>query len=139
MNSNNPIIIAEDDPDDIAIFRDVFKSLKIQNEIKFFTNGISLLDYLHTTKDKPFVIIADINLPLMNGIELKEKINENQLLKLKSIPFVFLSTSRDPKVINKAYETIVQGYFQKAVNYNDIKHMIKTIIEYWKLCEHPRT
>ncbi|MGZ5255600.1 MAG: response regulator, partial [Flavitalea sp.] len=93
MSRIGPIIIAEDDVDDQQIMVEVFESLSIKNPIRFFTDGQDVLEYLLTTKEKPFIIISDVNLVRMNGLELRRRITADEKLRRKSIPFVFLTTS----------------------------------------------
>jgi CheY-like chemotaxis protein len=139
MSKPGPIIIVEDDRDDEEMLKEVFQELMIPNEIKFFRTCYSLLDYLLVTTDQPFIIISDINLPVMSGVELKKKINENEYLRKKSIPFVFLTTSSNAYAVEQAYEMMVQGYFVKPNTVNGIKEMVGLIIDYWKRCRHPNT
>ena len=137
MSNDGPIILVEDDEDDREILLEVFEHLSIKNELKFFTNGKDVIDYLLVTTDQPFIIITDVNLPRMGGTELCQRIQTDPVLRKKSIPFVFLSTSADPTAVHKAYEMSVQGYFQKAHSFDDIQRMIKLIVDYWTVCRHP--
>jgi CheY-like chemotaxis protein len=137
MPVTGPIIIAEDDEEEQEILQMVFQNLGVRNEIKFFTNGRQILDYLVTTAEKPFVIISDINLPLMNGLELREAIYKDPFLRRKSIPFIFLSTTGDKKVVDKAYEMTVQGFFVKENTIKEIEDSIRMILNYWSKCKHP--
>ena len=74
----------------------------------------------------------------MNGLELKRKIDNDPYLRLKSIPFVFYSTSvRQEQVIEAYSELTIQGFFKKENDITDARNTITTIIEYWKLCRHP--
>jgi len=137
MPKSGPIIIIEDDSDDQEILKEIFDELKIPNIIRFFNSCFNALDYLMTTIERPFLIISDINLPVMTGIELRQEINKNERLKKRSIPFIFLSTNPDNKVISLAYEMLVQGYFVKPTSMNDLREMMKMIVGYWKICRHP--
>lgn len=139
MSRIGPIIIAEDDQDDQEIMREVFESLSIKNKLLFFEHGEDVLKYLRTTQDQPFIIISDINLSRMNGLELKKQINADDFLRKKSIPFVFLTTSSDHVAILRAYEMMVQGYFKKENNFRQIQNCIRMIIEYWMICRHPNS
>jgi CheY-like chemotaxis protein len=139
MSRTGPIIIAEDDKDDQEIMNEVFESLSIKNKLLFFENGEDVLNYLRTTQDQPFIIISDINLSRMNGLELKKQINADESLRKKSIPFVFLTTSSDHVAILRAYEMMVQGYFKKENNFRQIQNSIRMIIEYWMICRHPNS
>ena len=137
MSKNQPILIVEDDTDDQEILREVFHGLAIPNDLKIFNRCLDLLDYLRTTTDKPLIILTDVNLPVMSGLEMRAEICKDDYLRLKSIPFVFLTTSNDKQAIVKAYELEVQGYFVKENNFPAIQSMIKQIIDYWKVCRHP--
>ena len=98
------------------------------------------LDYLKTTKEKPFVILCDINLPVMNGIAFKQDIDYNPDLRNKSIPFIFFSTSAERSQVNKAYtELTVQGYFKKESSVEEISKSLSVILAYWELCKHPNS
>ena len=131
-----PIIILEDDIDDQEIMREVLDDLQSGYRVDFYSHAKNLLDYLYTTKETPFLILSDVNLPSMNGLELRKIINENEFLRLKSIPFIFLSTSSDEYAVKQAYNLTVQGYFLKQYSIPEIKTTMKLIIDYWEKCEH---
>ncbi len=139
MAKTGPILILEDDHDDREIYDKVFTSLGVKNEIKYFEGGDDLLRYLQVTLDQPFLILSDINLPRMSGIELRRIIDADPFLRRKSIPFVFLTTVESKEVVEEVYELAVQGYFVKQYLLNDIEKQIKQILDYWKECKHPNT
>jgi len=89
MLRKGPIVIIEDDPDDQEILKEVFDEPQVMNQLKFCKNCPDSLTFLKTTQEQPFLIISDVNLPVTSGIEMRKKINENEHLKKKSIPFVF--------------------------------------------------
>ncbi|MGI8599853.1 MAG: response regulator [Chitinophagaceae bacterium] len=93
--------------------------------------------YLRTTEEKPFLILSDINLPQMSGLELKIKIKENDKIRRKSIPFIFLTNTSSHTAILQAYENLAQGFFTKPQDMESLKEMIAMIINYWKVCNHP--
>ncbi|HEY1113456.1 MAG TPA: response regulator [Chitinophagaceae bacterium] len=134
---NGPIIIIEDDLDDQDMFRLVLGELKVSNEIKMFNNCPEALNYLMDTPDKPFLIISDINLPTMSGLEMRRRISDSARLRKKSIPFIFLSTSSKMDSVETAYELMVQGYFTKPNSLPELKEMLRMIVGYWKVCKHP--
>ena len=139
MNTG-PVIIVEDDQDDTDILEEVLKELKVPNELVWFQNTNDAFQYLKSYEGQPFLIISDVNLPGQNGIEFKQRIDEDEQLKKKSIPFVFHSTSAEPKYVEKAYlKMTVQGYFIKGNSYRDIKNTLKMIFEYWQVCRHPNS
>jgi CheY-like chemotaxis protein len=133
-----PIVLVEDDLDDQEIFANVLAELKIQNRLYSFDHCADAYDYLVLTKEQPFIIFSDVNLPGMSGLEFKRKIDDNHELRRRSIPFIFYSTSVDQKYVNKAYTKMsVQGFFEKKHNLGDIQQSIKMILDYWRACNHP--
>lgn len=139
MKKEGPIIIFEDDEDEIEFLKEVFKRLEAPNELLFFDDGEELLRYLKTTTDQPFLIISDVNLHKMNGLELRERVQQDDQLRKKSIPFIFLSTSAKRDVVAKAYDLTVQGYFKKQQSIPAIEKHIKLILDYWRQCKHPNS
>jgi two-component SAPR family response regulator len=135
---NAPVVIVEDDVDDIGILIDIFKDLGITNKIISFQNSEEAFNFLKTTPEQPFIIISDVNITPQNGIEFKRRIDNDAELRRKSIPFVFYSTSVNQKAVNEAYTKMtVQGFFKKSNSYDSVKADIKLVFDYWKLCKHP--
>jgi CheY-like chemotaxis protein len=139
MQIKDPVVVLEDDLDDQMILQGVFEDLCIKNELKFFETVPDALSYLETTTDQPFLILSDINLPGMDGLDFKKSVNKNEFLRKKSIPFVFYSTSARKESVVKAYDMMVQGFFEKPQSLIEIKTTIKLIMDYWKLCKHPKS
>ena len=140
MSLKGPIVIVEDDEDDIAIMVDILDGLEVSNKVHQFNKTDEAFHYLKTTSEQPFIIICDVNLPGTNGIDFKRRIDSDDYLRQKSIPFIFYSTSVDKKSVNEAYTKMtVQGFFQKSNSYESIKQDIELIIKYWKACKHPNT
>src|SRR5687767_14431333 len=107
--THGPIVIIEDDADDQEVYAECFKALGIPNEIRFFKNGKEGLEYLNLTEEHPLIIISDINMPEMTGLELKKHIQEDPYLCTKGIPFVFISTNASRVSVRHAYALSVQG------------------------------
>ncbi|HEV7331816.1 MAG TPA: response regulator [Flavisolibacter sp.] len=138
MHAKGPIIVIEDDQDDQEILKDVMQDLGIKDELRFFDDCERAFDYLVSTPDKPFLIICDINLPRMNGIELKQRIDATNHLRQMAVPFIFLTTSDNQKTVNDAYRTThIQGYFTKQPMLDEIKRKLKLILNYWTEALHP--
>lgn len=137
MNKTGPVVIIEDDTDDQMILGEVFKNLQYENEIIFFDDGNSALKYITETDIHPFLILSDINMPKINGFELRNKINTNEQLQLKCIPYLFFTTTGNKKAVIEAYSMSVQGFFIKPNNFEKLENTIRTIMEYWKECIAP--
>jgi DNA-binding NtrC family response regulator len=137
MNKSGPIIIIEDDIDDEDILAGIFKELNYDNKLIFFGDSVQALEYLTNTDIEPFLVLSDINMPKLNGMELREKIHNNEDLRLKSIPYLFFSTSAEQKHVIDAYSRSIQGFFVKPSNYDKLKSILVKIVEYWQECESP--
>lgn len=138
MNKTGPIIIIEDDLDDQELLEEVFLELDYGNELIFFNDSFKALDYLTSTDVEPFLVLSDINMPKLNGLELREKVINNEDLRLKSIPYLFFSTSAEQQHVINAYSRSIQGFFIKPHSYEKLKNIIVKIVEYWQECESPR-
>jgi len=137
MNKTGPIIIIEDDLDDQMLLEMVFQKLAYANEVIYFLDGQEALDYLNTTNDIPFLILSDINMPKLNGLELREKLHNDARLNLKCIPYLFFSTAIDQQAVINAYSLSVQGFFIKQASMTALEDTISTIVHYWTLCAAP--
>lgn len=137
MNKSGPIVIIEDDADDQEIFKDVFEELKYPNEVIYFGDGLLALEYFTNSKAQPFIIISDINLPILNGFALREKIHNNEQLRLKCIPYLFFTTAVDQRTVIDAYSHSIQGFFTKPASYVELVRVVRNIVEYWKDCHSP--
>lgn len=131
------ILIIDDDADDRDLMKEIIQELDVNNRMRFFENGKDALEYLVSMDEQPFLILCDVNMPLMNGIELRRRINANEVLHRKSIPFIFFTTTATEEAVCLAYEMSVQGYFQKPTNYNQMRKLLELTLEYWFQCRHP--
>ncbi|MGC3943050.1 MAG: response regulator [Chryseolinea sp.] len=136
---SGPIVLVDDDPDDRQLMESVCSSLNYKNRIIQFENGILLLEFLRITAEKPFLILCDINMPFINGLEVRRKIDEDEFLRKKSIPFVFFSTNAVQHEVEKAYELTVQGFFEKGNNLKEMTDRLRLVLEYWSICKHPNS
>ncbi len=137
MNKNGAIIIVEDDTDDQVMFSEVFKELNYKNEIIFFNDGQEALTYLTAKTTEPFIVFSDINMPKLNGMELRKQIHENEDIRIKTIPYLFFTTRAEQEAVIDAYSKSIQGFFVKPSSFQDLKSVMKIIVEYWQKCESP--
>lgn len=137
MNRTGPIIIIEDDLGDQALLNIAFEELNLINEIIFFKDPEKALDFLTTSTVEPFIILSDLNMPKLNGIQLREKIHTNEDLRLKCIPYLFFSTSAEQKYVVDAYSKSVQGFFVKPNTIDALTKTLGVIVHYWQECESP--
>ncbi len=137
MNKNGAIIIVEDDTDDQEMFIDVFKELNYKNEIVFFNDGQKALTYLTAKTTEPFIVFSDINMPNLDGRALRKQIHENEDIRVKTIPYLFFTTSAAQEAVVDAYSKSIQGFFVKPSSFQELKSTMRIIIEYWLKCESP--
>ncbi|HVG15898.1 MAG TPA: response regulator [Chitinophagaceae bacterium] len=137
MNKKGPIIIIEDDLDDQEILNEIFKRLDYPNEVTFYTDGNEALEYLNRTDAQPFLILSDINMPRIDGFELRRKIFTNEQLQTKCIPYLFFTTGASKKAVIDAYAMSVQGFFAKPNTVAALENTIRKIVEYWQECISP--
>jgi CheY-like chemotaxis protein len=137
MNRNGEIIVIEDDKEDQELFDEFFQSLEICNKVIFFDNGEDALQYLQQPNIEPFLILSDINLPKLNGFELRERVFTNKELSKKCIPYIFITTSASRESVINAYAFSAQGFFIKPTKFSDLEEVIISIVSYWKKCYSP--
>jgi CheY-like chemotaxis protein len=137
MNKYGPIIIIEDDDDDLEVLRTVYKKLNCKNRLVFIKDGELAANYFENMDESPFLIISDINIPKINGIQLLKMVRESSKLNAFCIPYIMLSTSAEQKNITDAFALGVQGFFQKPASYAEIQDLLQSIIDYWQRSYSP--
>ena len=137
MDKSGPIIVIEDDMDDQAVLVEIFNKLGYVNKIVYFVDGNEALAYLNQTDVQPFLILSDINMPKINGFELRNKVFTNEQLQTKCIPYLFFTTGANKKSVIDAYAVSVQGFFLKPSSIQKLENTIKKIVEYWQECIAP--
>jgi CheY-like chemotaxis protein len=131
------VLLVEDDAIDTMTVRRAFRDLKLSNPLAHATNGEEALEYLRNSGNSmPCVILLDLNMPRMNGVEFMKAVKADSMLK--KIPIVVLTTSRDDRDIVESYKLSAAGYIVKPVDYKKFVEAIKTIDVYWTISELPQ-
>ena len=133
------ILLVEDNPDDIAICQRALKEAKILNKIYIVRDGKEALDYLKhegqykgtEASPKPGLILLDINLPKINGLDVLKSIKADS--QLKNIPVVMLTVSKRDEDILKGYNRGCNSFIQKPVDFDKFVQIVKEISLYWGL------
>ena len=123
---NLHILIAEDDPDDARVVKQCFIKNNHFAKIEMVTNGKELLDYLKAGQ-KPDIILTDINMPIVDGIEALQEIFEDD--DLKRIPCFVYSTSINPVYEAKCHKLGVKGYLTKPYTLSDFDNIPVEILQ----------
>jgi CheY-like chemotaxis protein len=131
------IVMVDDDLDMHFIYQRVFQHLGLADELKLFENGKSALAYLNDNAHDVKLIFSDLNMPVMDGLELRSAINNDIDSPCRAIPFIYLSTSAREKEVQAAYDLVVQGFFQKGATIEELERIIRTVVEYWGQCRVP--
>lgn len=136
MRSLKPMLLIEDDNVDAMTVKRASGELEIANELVRAVNGEEALRYLRDpTKGKPCVILLDLNMPKMNGIELLKMLKSDP--ELRKIPVVVLTTSNSDEDKVESFRLSVAGYIVKPINYQGFVDAMKVIDSYWSLSELP--
>lgn len=136
MKNKTPILLIEDDPVDQMLFRRALNGIKIRNRLLVADNGEEALELLKSAgNERPCLILLDLNMPKMNGIEFLRALKDDR--SLKTIPAVVLTTSKEDKDIREAFGLGIAGYMVKPVDYSKFIEVVRTIYSYWVLSEMP--
>lgn len=133
MDKKGPIVLIEDDEDDLHLLIEIFADMNLTNEVHLFKNPSSVISFLQKPEINPFLIISDINMPLMDGFQLREALRNDPLVNLKRIPYLFFSTALALKAVSGNQETSFQGIFRKPTKQIEWRETIETIVKYWSM------
>lgn len=135
--TNTPILLVEDDQVDIMTVMRALKEIHVTNPVVNLENGEEALKYLRDPKStKPCIILLDLNMPIMNGIEFLQVTKHDALLK--RIPVVVLTTSEEQQDKVNSFDLGVAGYMAKPVDYRQFVEVMRTIDAYWTISELPQ-
>jgi len=134
MNRASPILLVEDDLVDVMSVERAFRELEITNPIVTAGNGEEALVILRdASKPLPGIILLDLNMPRLNGVELLAVLKSDE--RLRRIPVVVLTTSKDAKDRSKTFDLGIAGYMLKPVDYPGFLEVIRVIWRYWEQSE----
>ena len=128
------ILLVEDNPHDIEITVRALKKGQIKNELVIARDGEEALDLLFAPEPRsalPGLILLDLNLPKVGGIEVLEAIKKDK--ELKKIPVIVLTTSSREEDVVRSYDLGVNTFITKPVGFDDFMRVVATIREYWIL------
>jgi two-component system response regulator len=131
------IMLVEDNPDDEALTLRAFRKNKILNEVMVARNGAEALDYLfgtgaHTGRDlsaKPAVILLDLNLPLVSGLEVLRRVRSDERTRL--LPVVILTSSKEEQDLIEGYRLGANSYVRKPVDFAEFLEATRQLGLYW--------
>jgi CheY-like chemotaxis protein len=134
--TDKPILLVEDDQVDVMTVKRALKEIKVNNPVVNPENGEEALKYLRDpASEKPCIILLDINMPIMNGIEFLQVMKHDA--QLRRIPVVVLTTSGEQQDKISSFDLGVAGYMAKPVDYRQFVEIMRTIDAYWTISEVP--
>tara|TARA_R110002050_G_scaffold300621_1_gene470998 strand:- start:24744 stop:25172 length:429 start_codon:yes stop_codon:yes gene_type:complete len=137
-NANNPILIVEDNPIDLDLTLRAFATKKLTNPIQVARDGEEALQFLEKWEQgepKPVVILLDLNMPKIHGLDVLKKIKSHS--EFKTIPIVILTTSAEASDLKTAYESGANSYIVKPVDFDKFLDVADHIDLYWRVLNKP--
>ena len=142
---NKPILLAEDNPDDQQLALRAFRKSNLTNKIIIANDGVEALDYLFGTgiyalpeaPELPAVVLLDIKMPRMDGLEVLKKIRANE--RTRFLPVVILTSSKEEQDIIQGYSLGVNSYVRKPVDFNEFLTAVQNLGLYWLLLNEAPT
>ena len=136
-------LLVEDNPDDVDLTLRAFEKNNISNKVIVTGDGAEALDYLYAkgkyaqrnVKDLPVLVLLDLKLPKIDGLEVLKKIRQSELTKF--IPVVILTSSSQEEDVVNGYKLGANSYVRKPVNFNDFQQVIKLLGLYWLIWNEP--
>lgn len=135
--TNNEIWIIDDDVDDKELVEDILKKINPAFKIRFFGDASTFLKCLEIESISPFIILSDIHLPGISGLELRKAMLNSENQKFHSVPFIFWTTSASDQQIELAFHLNAHGFFIKDYSYEDWNVTFSGIVNYWHKSKTP--
>ncbi|MGF1540692.1 MAG: response regulator [Pleurocapsa sp.] len=136
--SNKTILLVEDNPDDRELMRLAFSRSQVQHNLIVLSDGFEALDYLlragrycDRENTLPALILLDLNLPKINGIEVLRRIRSHSQIQL--LPVVIISSSDEPQDIIDSYINGCNSYVRKPIHFTQLQNFVTEISTYWLL------
>ena len=143
METNFPILLVEDDPNDVWLVRHAFQSADISNPLRIVNDGQDAIDYLKGSgaySDRgafplPRLVLLDLKMPRLSGFDVIGWMRRHYPWKLT--PIIILSSSALPQDVNRAYELGANAYMVKPADYRALERLFRTIADFWNAGEAP--
>jgi CheY-like chemotaxis protein len=142
MNTFGRILLVEDDPKDVELTLTALEEHHLANEVVVTSDGEQALDYLYyrgkyaqRNRENPAVLLLDLKLPKVDGLEVLKQIKDDQQLQL--IPVVVLTSSREEKDLVASYKLGVNAYVVKPVDFHEFVNAVKELGAFWAVINEP--
>ena len=142
MEPRARILLVEDDPRDVELTMTALEDYNLTNEVVVVHDGEEALDYLYCRgkfesriNQNPAVMLLDLKLPKIDGLEVLEKVKSDE--KLRMIPVVVLTSSREERDMVASYKLGVNAYVVKPVDFHEFVNAIKELGVFWAIINEP--
>ena len=142
MNKLGRILLVEDDPKDVELTLTALEEYNLANEVVVARDGEEALEYLYArgkfktrSSDNPAVMLLDLKLPKVDGLEVLKQIKSEE--KLRMIPVVVLTSSKEEKDMVASYRLGVNAYVVKPVDFHEFVNAIKELGVFWAVINEP--
>lgn len=130
MLQHRPILLVEDDMVDILTVERAMAEIGLNNPLKVVANGMEALEYLDNRENEvPCMILLDLNMPKMTGIEFLQELDSRR--EIKKFPVIVLTTSNENRDVSRSFQYGVAGYIVKPLDYKQFVETVKMISSYW--------
>jgi DNA-binding NtrC family response regulator len=136
--ANDGIWLIDDDHDDSEVLQEICRDLNLPNTLLHFEGAASFFKKLIEVSESPFMILCDTNLRGMSGFAVRQRLLSSSEKKFHSVPFIFWSETGAESEVYQAFRLRAHGFFVKPADYDEWKHMLKCIVQYWNMCKMPR-
>lgn len=139
--NNNPktvtILLVEDSKSDARLIKEFLKGTDFNSVLHTVNHGMEAINflYMHYEYDCPDIVILDLNLPRMSGLEVLKRIKNDS--DLRKIPVIILSTSNDQESIDECYKSYANCYIVKPADLNDFEKVVNSIKQWFKIVNLP--
>lgn len=133
MQKTLKILFIEDDTIEVMKFNRVVSALGLKHQIIEANNGEKAIAYLENEENLPHIILLDLNMPKLNGIEFLNILKDDPILKY--IPTIILTTSSNFKDVKECYKIGIAGYILKPLKYEDYALKVQRTLDYWSCNE----
>ena len=142
MDTPGRILMVEDDPKDVELTLTALEEYNLVNEVVTVRDGQEALDYLYCQgqfrarpRDNPAVILLDLKLPKVDGLEVLNRIKSDE--RLKMIPVVVLTSSREERDMMRSYQLGVNAYVVKPVDFHEFVNAVRELGVFWAVINQP--
>jgi two-component system, response regulator len=132
---NKTILLVEDNPDDIKLTLRALKNCNIANEVAIAHDGVEAMEMLGSLSPLPTVILLDLKLPRLNGLEVLKQIRAEA--RLKRLPVIILTSSKEEQDILTSYDSGANSYIRKPVEFEQFNEAVRQLGLYWLLLNEP--